>query len=161
MGLLRVQLSINHNFFPETSNVYAIYLSYFFESFIYIKFSCIRTKVFYVILIASDSHRSALYSLHVTDLLSVLETLFPSPDVKNCKDTLHVWIGRNLETAPAKRLKTSVAIGHNSESDAALHLRKERQPFPKRSNYQRRKKSTNTIMLNVNHITCKTIHTSF
>jgi hypothetical protein len=96
-----------------------------------------------VILIASDSHRSALYSLHVPDLLSVSETFFPSPDV------------------PAKRLKTSVAIGHNSEGDAALRLRKERQLFPKLSNYQRRKKSTNTIMLNVNCIICKTIHTSF
>jgi hypothetical protein len=62
--------------------VYSIYLSYFFESVIYIKFSCIRTKVFYMILIESDSHRTYLYSLHVPNLLSVSETIFPSLEVK-------------------------------------------------------------------------------
>jgi hypothetical protein len=39
LGSLRVHLSINHDFFsPETPKVYSIYLSYFFESFTYIKF---------------------------------------------------------------------------------------------------------------------------
>jgi len=55
-----------------------------------------------MILIESDSHRSYLYSLHVPNLLSVSETIFPSPEVKNWKDALHIWVGQNLETGLVK-----------------------------------------------------------
>jgi hypothetical protein len=102
LGLLQVQLSINHDFFPETPKVYSIYLRYFFESVIYIKYPCIHTKVFYKILIDSDTHRSYFYSLHVPNLHSVLETIFPRTEVKNLTDVLHIWVGENLETELVK-----------------------------------------------------------
>jgi len=88
-------------FFPETPKVYSVYLSYFFESVIYIKFSCIRTKVFYLTLIDSDSYKSNLYSLLVPNL-SVSETIFHSTEVKNWKDALHICVGQNLETGLVK-----------------------------------------------------------
>ena len=116
------------------------------------------TKVFYMRLIASDSHRSPLYSLHVPTLpLSVSETIFPSPEVKN----LHVWVGQNPESGLVHWLKTVVAIGHNSVGDTALHLRTEREAFPKFYDYQRRKKSGNTIMLIIYQIITVTIHKNF
>ena len=161
LGSLQVQLSINRDFFPETPNVYSIYFSYFFESVIYIKFLCVRTKVFFTILVASDSHKSYLYSLHVPNLLSVSETIFPSPEVKNWKDALQTWVGQNLETGLVKRLKTALAMGHNSVGDTAPYLRTEREPFPKLTHYQRRTKSRNTVMLIVYHAISRTSHKSF
>jgi len=84
----------------------------------------------------------------VPNLRSVSKTIFPSPEVKNWKDTLHIWVGQNLETGLVTWLKTAVAMGHNSVGDTAVHLRTEREPFLKCTHYQRTK-SRNAVMLSI------------
>ena len=96
----------------------------------------------------------------VPNLLSVSETIFPSPEVKNWKDTLHIWVRQNLEIGLVIWLKTAVAMKHNSVSDTAVHLRTEIEPFLKRTHYQRTK-CRNTVMLNVHHTINRTRNKSF
>jgi len=52
-------------------------------------------------------------------------------------------------------------MGHNSVGDTALHLRTEREPFPKRTHHQRRTKSRNKVMLIVYHTKSRTSHRAF
>jgi len=103
LGSLRVHLSINHDFFfPKLRKFILFILATSLNPSLTLSFSCIRTKVFYKILTDSDSHRPYLYLLCVPNLVSLSETIFPSPEVKKWKDALHICVGQNLETGLVK-----------------------------------------------------------
>jgi len=66
LGSLQVQPPINHDFFPKLRKIILFILAT----------SLNLIKVFYTILIDSDPHLLHLYSLHVTNLLSLFQRLY-------------------------------------------------------------------------------------